>query len=161
MSTLRNISNYFRLKQLEDMIIASERRFETLGQQLGIDRETALYELRLISMITGRQTESTERIVRLFNPNADIYVGNGAHAIDDFTDRVRKLNSDPDITVRYINLNSKNIKNTIPNIRGDGVNRVWLDVGGHGLYRRGTVINCIIRTMDETFTDSNPMYIIV
>lgn len=161
MSTLRNISNYFRLKQLEDMVINAERRFELMGPQMD-NREMELYELRMISMITGRQSESTERIVRLFNPNADIYVGINAQSIEEFIERVREHNSNPHLLVRFINLNSSNIKYLIHQVRGHTpVNRVWLDVGGYGIYKKSSVMNLIIRTMDDCYTDSNPMYIIV
>lgn len=161
MTTLKNIGNYFRIKQLEDIISTAEKRLETVFTDIEMERETHLHECRIVSMITGRQTGSTEHVVKLFNPVDDIYVGQSGVLVSDFIRRIRLHNSNEELNIRYLNLNSKNLKVTIPSIRGDGVKRVWLDVGGQGLFKKPTVINCIIRTFEEQFPDLNPMYIIV
>lgn len=161
MATLKNIGNYFRIKQLEDIILTAEKKFEVVSNQTGMDRETHLHECRILSMITGRQTGSTERVVKLFNPMIDIYVGENGVLISDFIRRIRLHNSNEELNVRYLNLNSKNLKETIPTLRGDGVKRVWIDVGGRGLFKKATVITCVIRTIEDQFPDLNPIYIIV
>lgn len=161
MTTLKNAARYFQLKQLETQILNAEENFKNFASQIGCDRETHLTEFRIIASITGRQTGSTERIVKLFNPKTDIYVGQNGKFIENFIRRVREHNSDPHLVVKYTNLNSKNLRGTIPNLQSKDLKRVWFDVGAHGIVHRSSVINCVIRTIEKTFEKQNPIYVIV
>jgi hypothetical protein len=160
MTTLSGVNRYFQLKQIESIILQAEENVKSMIPQIGCDRETGLKEFRILAHLTGRQTGSTERIVRLFNPATDIYVGVNGTEVEGTIENIRNINGDKKLKVRYLNMNSKNLKNQIDNMRGQDLKRVWFDCGGNGLYSRSTVINCIIRNLEIAFDPLTPVYII-
>lgn len=159
MSTFEAVSKHFQLKHLESMITDAERNAKTNNELNGWDREIALREFRIVAHVTGRQTGTTDRIVKLFNPETDIYVGQTGPCISDFKVRLHThLGKKPDIN--FLNMNSQNLKGNIALFKDVGISRVWFDVGGNGLHSRMTVINCVIRAVEKARTELNPIYVI-
>ena len=142
------------MSTLQHLIEQARTNFTDKASQLGGSSEFHLFDFRVVALISGRQLGSTHDILQIFNPETDVYVGTDRLLINDFGHRLGK-------PFRYLNLNSKNIRDIFRHIQTGTVERVFFDVGASGLFRRRNVIDFTIKALDETLgEETNPIYVL-
>lgn len=132
----------------------AKENFQNLSHRIGGDSTHNLFDLRVIAHITGRQTGQTQSILDIFNPETDVYITTDRALIESFGERLGK-------PFRYLNLNSKSIREVFRHVEVGKVERVFIDVSASGLFRRRNVIDFTIKALDEQLgPDTNPIFII-
>jgi hypothetical protein len=131
---------------------------QMLKHKTAIDNDDHwLYECRVLSLSTGRQSGNTTRIAEIFNPVTDVYITTRIHELNQFIDMVGYNN------FRYQLLSSRDYTLHLNALRGNPVQRVFIDLS-IGLMVKTTYpakISKMIELIDEYLgVDANPIYVI-
>lgn len=132
----------------------AKENFQCNAPKVGGDSVHTLFDFRVVAYITGRQTGQTQAVLDIFNPETDVYISTDRMLIENFGERLGK-------PFRYLNLNSKSIREVFRHVVTGHVERVFIDVSATGLFRRRNVIDFTIKAFDEHLgNDINPIFII-
>lgn len=109
---------------------------------IGCDRETGLFEFRVVMLSTGRQTGNSNRIEAAFNPATDLYVTRDQLSIDMFADRFTQ-------PIHYLNLNSRKLDDFIRGLASLRLETVYIDLGVSMFFKSRNLVHHLIRAYDE------------
>ena len=129
----------FNIKHIVDQTRMNSEKNEAL---IGCDRETGLFEFRVIMLSTGRQTGNSGRLEMAFNPKTDLYVTRDQLLVDMFADRFTH-------PIHYLNLNSRKLDDFIRGLANLRLETVYIDLGANMFFKSRNLVNHLIRTYDE------------
>jgi hypothetical protein len=129
----------FSIKQIVEQTRMNSEKNEEL---IGCDRETGLFEFRVIMLSTGRQTGNSNRIEAAFNPITDLYVTRDQLLVDMFADRFAQ-------PIHYLNLNSRKLDDFIRKLVSLRLKTIYIDLGANMFFTSRNLVHHLIRTYDE------------
>ena len=133
------ITQPFSIKQIVEQTRMNSEKNEEL---IGCDRETGLFEFRVVMLSTGRQTGNSNRIEAAFNPATDLYVTRDQLLVDMFADRFTQ-------PIHYLNLNSRKLDDFIRGLASLRLETVYIDLGVSMFFKSRNLVHHLIRAYDE------------
>lgn len=133
------ITQPFSIKHIVEQTHMNSEKNE---EMIGVDRESGLFEFRVIMLSTGRQTGNSNRVEAAFNPKTDLYVTRDQLLVDMFADRFAQ-------PIHYLNLNSRKLDDFIRGLVSLRLRTVYIDLGSSMFFKSRNLVHHLIRTYDE------------
>lgn len=138
---------------LRDFIETQKAIFENRKKTTDV-HNLPLFETRVITFQSLRQTGTTSEIAKMFDPEQDVYVNINGKLCEQFIDYFLMK------PCRTVSMNATDIEKHCRTFRGRKIRYVFLDLGVFQAMSRGLKLRKIIPLMDELLYGVETFFII-